>query len=121
VILRTVKNGGKEMRLIDILNMISIGELEKGTKIKYKLSIDSYIMLIFDGNSLKCEKNNKNFSFDYADTQAECELIEEKIKELDVDSFYDDIKGYETLDCESAVLGITDKLNEVIRRINNVR
>lgn len=45
----------------------------------------------------------------------------EKIEELDVDSFYDEIKGYETLDFESAVLGITDKINEVIRRINNVR
>ena len=44
-----------------------------------------------------------------------------KIEELDVDSFYDEIKGYETLDFESAVLGITDKINEVIRRINNER
>jgi len=29
-----------------------------------------------------------------------------------------EIKGYETLDCESAVLGITDKLNEVINKVN---
>ena len=41
-----------------------------------------------------------------------------KIEELDTDSFYDEIKGYETLDCESAVLGITDKLNEVINKVN---
>lgn len=111
-----------KLKLIDILNKIANGELKEGIKIrggKFEFTCDTYFWA-----------NQVDF---YKDLNTEVELIEPecisnvgktseatdntKIEELDVDSFYDNIKGYETLDFEGAVLGISDKLNEVIRYI----
>jgi hypothetical protein len=116
------------MKLIDVLVMISKGELKEGTKIIFRDEL----------YTLKKKELTKGYginptffeNYNLGALNEKVQLIDNilkeenttyKIEELDTDSFYDEIKGYETLDCESAVLGITDKLNEVIRRINNVR
>ena len=104
------------MKLIDILNMISKGELREDTQIKYDNEIYKYdgeYYLLREGDFCLLEDiylNNLN---------DECELIEpqmapEKIKELDN---YD----WQESDYEYQIEIICNKLNEVIRRINNVR
>ena len=111
------------MKLIDILNLISKGELKEGTKIKWENDIYTYDERHCFERENGCELLEDMYVSNLND---ECELIEpdkdidvsttEKIKELD---FYD--YDYEDLEDYRTILTITDKLNEVIRRINNVR
>ena len=108
------------MKLIDILVMISKGELKEGTKVIYKETKFEYERLELEddeGYSIMYCVN------DILDLSGECELIEpdhftdggkmaEKIEELEYD---DRMTEYVN------ILSIITKLNEVIRRINNER
>ena len=122
------------MKLIDILNLISKGELKEGTKIKYHDGF--YIYRRFD-NEEECmgfyrdnatDKLDELFTYYlrlfYASAilNDEVELIEaeenttEKIEELDIDSTtWNDLYIEQKLDI------LFEKQNEVIRRINNER
>ena len=150
------------MKLIDILNMISKGELKEGTKLN--LIADDYIThLYFDGEVIRFIKTDDIYAFTCKDIndEDEYELIEpeckhiwhewsvgnrlkvtnyrrckkcgvleetvynhftdngkmaEKIKELDIRM---EIENFH--DVEFIFTDIACKLNEVIRRINNVR
>ena len=120
------------MKLIDVLVMISKGELKEGTRVKYKISEGSYVMLIVNDGLLKYEKNNKTISFGLSDLKIECELIEpqmatEKIEELDVLGIGEN-RNIDNLGLASSMCDLRNsiretqrKLNEVIRRINNER
>ena len=104
------------MKLIDILNRISEGTLNFGTQFRYKGDIYVY------KRSCILNKENANLIqiFGYESLNEEIEIIEptenatEKIKELDN---YDWQEG----DYDYQIEIIYRKLNEVIRRINNVR
>ena len=113
------------MKLIDILIMISKGELKEGTKIKIGREIYSW-NTGFMNNAFEGEDDT------YLDPMqclsVEVELIEpdhfadvgemaEKIKELDISEM--EIENFQ--DVEFIFMNIACKLNEVIRRINNVR
>lgn len=107
-----------KLRLIDILNMISKGELKEGAKLN--INEDGYtVKLYFDGELIRFIKSNDIYCFTSVDMNDELEIIEteenttEKIKELD---FYD--YDYEDLEDYRTILTITDKLNEVIRVLN---
>ena len=124
------------MKLIDILNMISKGELKEGTKIKIGREIYSW-NTGFMNNAFEGEDDT------YLDPMqclsVEVELIEpdhfadvgkmatEKIEELDVlgigESQNIDNLGLANsiVDLRNEIREIQHKLNEVIRRINNVR
>ena len=113
------------MKLIDILVMISKGELKEGTKIKlHSLDDDEYILSEYRG--LVDKYGNDVFeSYNFHILNTEVELIEpdhftdvgkmtEKIEEL----LADEINGKSLAEAISIIGG---KLNEVIRRINNER
>lgn len=108
------------MKLIDILVMISKGELKEGTKVIYDNDIYTY-----DGDEMRrmngiclCEDTY------LSNLNDECELLEpdhftdggkmatEKVEELEYD---DRMTEYVN------ILSIITKLNEVIRRMNNGR
>lgn len=117
------------MKLIDILVMISKGELKEGEKVEW------------DGVEYTYYKRNGHdeiYSEEYGaylwndmywgDLNEEAKLIEpdhfaddgkmaEKIKELDISEM--EIENF--YDVEFIFTDIACKLNEVIRRINNVR
>ncbi|MBR6613197.1 MAG: hypothetical protein IKK84_00330 [Clostridia bacterium] len=147
IIERTKKQDTNKLKLIDILVMISKGELKKGTTFRDKeigVKISEFLLgetalnekwlnEEYELIEAECKHEWKKYSLGrlggITENHRKCkkcgideieaeENTTEKIKELDTDSFYDEIKGYETLDCESAVLGITDKLNEVINKVN---
>ena len=123
------------MKLIDVLVMISKGELKEGTKVIYKETKFEYERLELEddeGYSIMYLVN------DILDLSGECELIEpdhftdvgkmaEKIKELDVlgieESQNIDNLGLANsiVDLRNEIREIQHKLNEVIRRINDVR
>lgn len=123
------------MKLIDILNMISKGELNFGTQFRYKGDVYVY------KRSCILSKENANLIqiFGYDSLNEEVELIEpdhfadvgkmatEKIKELDIlgigESQNIDNLGLANsiVDLRNEIREIQHKLNEVIRRINNVR
>ena len=128
------------MELIDILNMISKGELKEGTKVIYKETKFEYERLELEddeGYSIMYSVN------DILDLSGECEIIEpehftdvgkmEKIEELEDSDVLN--LPYRTIKFSMDERAIqmyfsevvrrlkmhNDKLNEVIRRINNVR
>lgn len=117
-----IEDWGNNMKLIDILVMISKGELKEGTKVIYKETKFEYERLELEddeGYSIMYSVN------DILDLSGECELIEpdhftdvgkmaEKIKELDN---YEWQEG----DYDYQIEILYRKLNEVIRRINNER
>ena len=106
------------MKLIDVLVMISKGELKEGTKIVWKETEYTYV-----GNDLMDEE------YDYSlvdfvigkSLNDEVELIDhstdvgkiEKIEELDIDS-----TTWNDLYVEQKADVLFDKLNEVIRELN---
>lgn len=101
------------MKLIDVLVMISKGELKEGTRIKYDNEIYTY-----DKDELRraddiclCE------DIYLSNLNDECEIVEENITEK-----IEEIWGYMMFrtdyDRDKVII---DKLNEVIRRINNER
>lgn len=115
-----------KLKLIDVLNMIAKGELKEGSKVKVRENMYS-----FNDNDLKRE-DDEDFVItvfeenSFAVLDIEVELIEPpcvaadktieptdntKIEELDKEEML-----CLTLQCAIAVL--TDKLNEVIRKIN---
>ena len=126
-------------RLIDILNMISKGELKEGTKVKFKGDIYTYrrykskmFASLFKDTADSPEDDlfNNYLSYYYISSilDEEVELIEpdhftdvgkmaEKIKELDISEM--EIENFQ--DVEFIFMNIACKLNEVIRRINNER
>ena len=105
------------MKLIDILNIISKGELKEGAKLN--LNEDGYtVKLYFDGELIRFIKSNDIYCFTCADMNDELEIVEksttEEIKELDN---YD----WEEGDYDYQIKILYGKLNKVIRRINNER
>ena len=107
------------MKLIDILNMISKGELKEGTKVIYDNDIYTY-----DGDELRringvclCEDTY------LSNLNDECELLEPdhfadggkmatyKIEELDKEEIMH-------LTLPSAIAVITDVLNKAINKVN---
>ena len=139
------------MKLIDILNMISKGELKEGTKVKIE-GLDGYKneyeftnipFELYDDkiNRYDLQDSKGSYVFDEFYLSAlndEVELIEpdhfadvgkmeEKIEELDVlgigESQNIDNLGLANsiVDLRNEIREIQHKLNEVIRRINNVR
>ena len=129
------------MKLIDILNMISKGELKEGTKVIYKETKFEYERLELEDDEGYSIMHLVN---DILDLNDECEIIEpdhftdvgkmeEKIEELEDSDVlnlpYRTIKF--SIDERTIQMYFSevvrklkmhnDKLNEVIRRINNVR
>ena len=107
------------MKLIDILNMISKGELKEGTTFRDKetgMKISDFAL-----GKKELDENRLNEEYEIIEPKKPDHFTDdgkmaEKIKELD---FYD--YDYEDLEDYGTILIITDKLNEVIRRINNER
>lgn len=111
------------MKLIDILVMISKGELKEGTKIKY----NGTIYKCKDGNVFDPKSGVGLLEYIYEENlNDELELIKpnhspdigkmatEKIEELDTDSTtWNDLYIEQKLDI------LFEKQNEVIRRLNN--
>ena len=118
------------MKLIDILVMISKGELKEGAKIKKYYKNEYDFTLVFVGGLLKYNKCRSIYTFTCEELNEKCELIEpdhftdvgkmatEKIEELDKENYYDVSHNVETIDIEYAFLDIFDKLNEVINKVN---
>ena len=117
------------MRLIDVLVMISNGELKEGTKIKDLRFDTTWILRIKNGHGLLVDEENKCYLDVVYSINNEVELIEpecisnigktsqptdnttEKIEELVADK----INGKSLAEALSIIGG---KLNEVIRYIN---
>lgn len=114
------------MKLIDILNMISKGELKEGTKVIYKDTKFEYERLELEddeGYSIMYCVN------DILDLSDECELIEpdhfadggkmaEKIEELDVKGLSDIFISNDAFNKMVAFSTTLHKLNEVINKVN---
>ena len=105
------------MKLIDILNMISKGELKEGTKIKLEgnywdlfcaETADTLYPEILDHLNKTVELIEPDHFADVG------KMATEKIEEL----VADEINGKSLAEAISIIGG---KLNEVIRRINNAR
>lgn len=119
------------MKLIDVLVMISKGELKEGTKIVWKETAYTY-----DGNDLMDEEDDYSL-FDFVigkSLNEEVELIApeqlrestKNIEELDIE-FKDVYVGFKDADAQViadiiiiiiAVSKTRSKLNEVIRELN---
>lgn len=107
------------MKLIDVLNMISKGELKEGTKIK--LLYDDTIYELYCDDLIREGDNRPFFDlYSFEVFREEVEIIEptdnttEKIEEL----VADEINGKSLAEALSI---IGSKLNEVIRRLNNAK
>lgn len=122
------------MKLIDILNMISKGELKEGTKVKYKNIEWEYKTFGNKGEKDLVDRGNFTlFEQFYMDALSEeVELIEPpcehgciadvgksieptdntKIEELNIDF------GNEIITCNHFQILATNKLNEVINKVN---
>lgn len=110
------------MKLIDILNMISKGELKEGTKIKY----NDTIYKCKEGNVFDPKSGIGLLEYIYEENlNDEVEIIEpdhfadggemaEKIKELDISEM--EIENFH--DVEFIFTDIACKLNEVINKVN---
>lgn len=120
------------MKLIDVLVMISKGELKEGTKIKYNNTIYKCKEgNVFDPKSgvglleyIYEENLNDEVEIIELDHFTDVGKMEEKIEELDIE-FETVYGGFEEkqakviADILSNILKTRTKLNEVIRRINN--
>lgn len=127
------------MKLIDVLVMISKGELKEGTKVIVIEGKEEYTYRICptdeENHELVNEDEENLFNNYYVDIiSSEVELIEptdndtDKIKELDIDScgVINEYNSQGEVYARSFNMGvfkkeIVDKLNEVIRRFNNER
>ena len=101
------------MKLIDILVMISKGELKEGTKVN--LITDDYTTYLwFDGEVIRFVASDDIYAFTCKDIndEDEYELIEteEEIEELDKEEIMH-------LTLPSAIAVITDTLNKIIQKI----
>lgn len=112
------------MKLIDVLVMISKGELKEGTKIRW----DIYEYIYKDGELVRKECGASYYIFGDMETRhlnVEVELIEpdhftdvckmatEKIEELDIDS-----TTWNDLYIEQKLNILFEKQNEVINKVN---
>lgn len=120
-----VNNSKGKYKLIDILNMISKGELNFGTQFRYKGDVYVY------KRSCILSKENANLIqiFGYDSLNDEVELIEpdhftddgkmaEKIEELNYKLEELDIPTYNESWLMNCIKANRDKLNEVINKVN---
>ena len=108
------------MKLIDILNMISKGELKEGTTIRDKekgMKISEFVLGEKELNENRLNEEYELIEPKEPDHFTDVGKMAEKIKELDISEM--EIENFQ--DVEFIFTDIACKLNEVIRRINNVR
>lgn len=103
------------MKLIDILNMISKGELKEGTTFRDKETGMKISEFVLGKKELGANRLNEEYEIIEPDHFTDVGEMAEKIKELDISEM--EIENFH--DVEFIFTDIACKLNEVIRRINN--
>lgn len=118
------------MKLIDILNMISKGELKEGTTFRDKetgMKISEFVL-----GKKELSENRLNEEYELIEPKeidhfADVGKMAEKIEELDVlgigeSQNIDNLELANSMsDLRNIIREMQHKINEVIRRINNVR
>jgi hypothetical protein len=102
------------MKLIDILVMISKGELKEGTTFRDKETGMKISEFVLGKKELGANRLNEEYEIIEPDHFTDDGKMAEKIKELDNYDWPEDDYNYQ-------IEMLYRKLNEVIRRINNVR
>lgn len=116
--------GGRNMKLIDILNLIAKGELEEGTKIIY----DDYSYKYQGGDFIRFDVLNHMVSLfeniwptnlnDKVEIIGHDTNVATKIEEIDTEFLRYTFECEGTFRPVKAITSLGDKLNEVIRELN---
>ena len=102
------------MKLIDILNMISKGELKEGTTFRDKETGMKISEFVLGKKELNENRLNEEYELIEPDHFTDVGEMAEKIKELDISEM--EIENF--YDVEFIFTDIAYKLNEVINKVN---